>query len=152
VIAARHNRATALLAALVVAGVTLIAVELGKGATNAVSPVPAKPCQHRAAFPGGGFDATVQRVVLDGLDGAACRLGVTREDLVLSLGPGTTERGPRWDRHTIETAVRAGMLRALDEAQRRGDVPGFLAPLLRELVEKAPLDTLIRGAFSLPGL
>jgi hypothetical protein len=44
------------------------------------------------------------------------------------------------------------MLRALDEATRRGDVPAFLAPLLRELVEKAPLDTLIRGAFSLPGL
>lgn len=148
----KRNRATAVLAALIVAAVTLIAVELGKGATNEVSPVPAKPCGHRAAFPGSGFDATVQRVVLDGLDGAACRLGVTREELVLSFEPGTTSSGPRWDRHTIEEAVRAGMLRALDEAERRGDIPGFLVPLLRELVEKAPLDTLIRGAFSLPGL
>jgi hypothetical protein len=77
---------------------------------------------------------------------------MTREELVLSFEPGTTKSGPRWDRHTIEAAVRAGMLRALDEAQGRGDVPGFLAPFLRQLVEKAPLDTLIHGAFSLPGL
>lgn len=150
--AVRRNPAAAVLALLIVAAVTLIAVELGKGATNEVSPVPAKPCQHRAAFPGSGFDAAAQRVVLDGLDGAACRLGMTREQLVLSFEPGTAGGGPRWDRQTIEEAVRAGMLRALDEAEHRGDVPAFLAPLLRQLVEKAPLDTLIRGTFRLPGL
>jgi hypothetical protein len=58
----------------------------------------------------------------------------------------------RWDEHTIEVAVRAGLLRAVDEAERRGDIPGFAAPLLRRLVESAPLDRLIRGGISLRDL
>jgi hypothetical protein len=31
-------------------------------------------------------------------------------------------------------------------------VPGFLAPLLRRVVERAPLDELIQGGFSLSDL
>jgi hypothetical protein len=40
----------------------------------------------------------------------------------------------------------------LDEAERRGDVPGFLAPVLRRLVQIAPLDSLLRGAIGLRDL
>ena len=139
------------LVVLLLAGIALVAVELGLGALNEPSPKIANPCLARAHARTGGLDATVQRVVLDGLDGAACRLHTTREELVLSIGGGSD--APRhWDAQTIEVALRAGMLRSLDEAVQRGDVPGFLAPALRRLVETVPLKQLIRGGISLRDL
>jgi hypothetical protein len=137
-----------ILAALLVSSVALFGVELGKGALNEPSPKLADPCLPR---PGrsGGIDATIQRIVLDGLDGAACRLHTTREELALSLG-GNAPR--RWDEHRIEVALRAGLLRSVDQAEKRGDIPGFLAPVLRRLVERAPLDSLVSGGFRLRDL
>lgn len=137
-----------ILAALLVGAVALLGVELGKGALTEPPPKLADPCLPRAGS-SGGIDATIQRIVLDGLDGAACRLHTTREEFVLSLG-GNAPR--RWNEHTIEVALRAGLLRSVDEAERRGDIPGFAASLLRRFVERAPLDRLIRGGFSLRDL
>ena len=140
----------AVLVALLLAGVALIGVELGLGALDEPSPKIANPCQPREGR-SGGIDATIQRIVLDGLDGAACRLHTTREELVLSIGGGSL--APRqWDEHTVEAALRAGLLRSVDAAEQRGDVPSFLAPALRGLVERAPLDKLIRCGFSLNDL
>jgi hypothetical protein len=95
----------------------------------------------------------VQRIVLNGLDGAACRLHASREELVLSLGPATPgQKRRRWDQHTIETAIRAGLLRSVDEAERRGDIPGLLAPVLRRIVRTAPIGKLVEGGISLSDL
>jgi hypothetical protein len=137
------------LVALLLSGVALVGVELGKGALDEPAPKIANPCQPREGRTG-GIDATIQRIVLDGLDGAACRLHTTREELVLSLGGGAGATR-RWDEHTIEVALRAGLLRSVDAAVNRGDVPSFLAPALRNLVEHAPLDQLVRGGISLFG-
>jgi hypothetical protein len=140
------SRPLAILVGLLVAAVALVAAELVVGATHGSVKI-ANPCARRTPFPGHGVDATIQRVVLDGLDGAACRLHTSREQLVLSLdGKG------RWDRHTIEVTVRAGLERAVDDAGRRGDIPGFLVPLVRRVVEHAPLAALLKGAISLAGL
>lgn len=144
----RPSPALALLLALLVAAVTLIAVELGKGAASS-GPTVANPCEPRAPFPGHGLDGTIQRIVLDGLDGAACRLHTTREELVLSLGPNGGARPRRWDKHTIEVAVRAGLRRSVDEAEHRGDIPGFVARVARRVVAEAPIDVLIRGGIRL---
>ena len=147
----RLTPALAILAALLAAVLALVAVEFGKGAAEEPGRKIANPCHGRAPRAGGGLDATVQRIVLDGLDGAACRLHTTREELVLSLAPETGVRR-RWSDHTIEVALRAGKLRAVDEADRRGDIPGFATPFVRQLVEKAPLDKLVRGGISLSNL
>jgi len=40
----------------------------------------------------------------------------------------------------------------VDEAVQRGDVPSFLAPALRGLVRRLPLDRLVQGGFSLSDL
>jgi hypothetical protein len=146
----RLTPAVWVLAALLLSGVALVAVELGKGALHEPSPKLASPCHPRDGRTG-GIDATIQRIVLDGLDGAACRLHTTREELVLSLAPESGVRR-RWDEHTIEVAVRAGLLRSLDEAVRRGDIPSFAEPVLRRLVETLPLDKLVRGGISLSDL
>jgi hypothetical protein len=146
----RSTRARAVLLALLGAAAVLIVVELAVGAFDNRPVTLGNPCRPRDGRTG-GIDATVQRVVLDGLDGAACRLHTSREELVLSLGSGTGFRR-RWDRRTIEVALRAGLLRAADDAERRGDLPGFLAPVLRRLVRAAPLDVLIGGGIRLRSL
>ncbi len=146
----RSVAGVAVVAALVVAGVLLVASEVVQGFTDRSAAI-ANPCAERAPFPGSGLDATVQRVVLNGLDGAACRLGTSRERLVLALAGDSSQRLPN-DRATINSAVRAGLLRAVDEATDRGDIPALLAPLVRRVVQNAPLDQLIRGAISLRGL
>ena len=138
------------LVALLLSGVALVGVELGRGALDEPAPKIANPCQPREG-PTGGIDATIQRIVLDGLDGAACRLHTTREELVLSFGGGVGVTR-RWDARTIEVALRAGLLRSVDASVQRGDVPEFLAPTLRGIVEHAPLGQLVRGGLSLSDL
>jgi hypothetical protein len=140
------------LLALLATAAALIGVELGKGAARNVSPPLANPCRARSPFPGGGVDAAIQRIVLDGLDGAACQLRTTREKLVLSLEPGTGVRIEHADRSMVEAAVRAGLLRAVDEAESRGDLPGFVASVARRVIETAPIDILIRGGIALRDL
>jgi hypothetical protein len=48
--------------------------------------------------------------------------------------------------------VRAGLLRAIDDAAGRGDLGDLEAGLLRVVVERAPLDWLIEGGSALRGL
>ena len=55
----------------------------------------------------------------------------------------------RWDKKTIERAVRSGLLRAVDDAERRGEIPGLIAGPIRKLIETAPLDKLIAGDIEL---
>jgi hypothetical protein len=149
-----RRRWPALLAvALLLAGAcALIAVELSKGALDYGEQTVADPCQPREPFPGEGLDATIQRIVLNGLDGAACELGTTREELVLSFEPGTGVEPIPWDRETIERAVRSGLLRAVDDAERRDAIGGIVATVMREVIERAPLDLLIRGGTQLAEL
>jgi hypothetical protein len=145
------SRGAWIVVVLLLSGAALVGVELGKGALSEPAPRIADPCVPRAGRTG-GIDATLQRIVLDGLDGAACRLHTTREELVLSIGGGGVGVTRRWDEHTIEVALRAGLLRSVDAAEQRGDLPGFLADALRGVVERAPLDKLISGGFSLSNL
>jgi hypothetical protein len=145
------RRAPAVLAALLVAAVVLLAVELGGGAIGYGSGNVASPCRPRATFTGGGLDGTIQQIVLDGLDGAACRLGTTREELVLSLAPGTGHH-LRVSRAATERAVRAALLRAVDRAEQRGDLPSLVVPVLRTVIEHAPIEKLIEGGIALRDL
>jgi predicted MFS family arabinose efflux permease len=102
-------------------------------------PVMADPCAAPPdPFPGDGFDAAAQRLVLTGLNGAACDLGVSREELVLSFEP-RSGVDVRWDSDTIETALRAGVDRAITDAEHRGTLPGWLAGALRWTAERAPV-------------
>jgi hypothetical protein len=135
-----------ILALLFVAAAVLVGVEFAMGAAHTGDVHLADPCKPRE-FRGD----VVQRIVLDGLDGAACRLHVSREELVLSLGSGSPFHR-RWDKKTIEVAVRAGLLRSVDEAERRGEIPPVLAEPVRKLIRTAPLDKLISGGITLADL
>lgn len=126
------------LALLFVAAAVLVGVELALGAADTGEVKLGNPC-HARTFSGD----VVQRVVLAGLDHAACRLHESREALVLSLGTLSKRK---------EAALRAGLLRAVDEAEDRGDIPGLFASPIRELIRTAPINKLISGGISLADL
>jgi hypothetical protein len=140
------------LVVLLVGAGALLGLELANGGATAGGLAVRDPCEPRSAHPGRGIDATLQRIALDGLDGAACELHTTREELVLALAPGPGSEPIRWDDATIERAVRAGLLEAIDDAERRGSLNGVVAALLRQAAEHAPVQWLIDGAQGVAGL
>ncbi len=81
----------------------------------------------------------MQRFALSGLNGAACRLHTTREELVLSFVPAAGTKSVRWDRATIEAALRAGFHQAVKDTEDRG-VAGYVVGHILDVVIGAPLD------------
>ena len=73
----------------------------------------------------------------------------TREELVLSIDP-ELGRDVEWDRETLERAVRSGLFEAINDAQARGGIGRLEARIMREVVQRAPLDWLIQGGSTWP--
>jgi hypothetical protein len=121
------------------AAAALLVVELSLGAIGFGKPRLADPCTSKPAFHGGGLDGEVQRFALSGLNGAACKLHTTREELVLSFVPAAGTKRVRWDHQTIEDALRFGFDRAFHDLEARGSV-GFVIGQVLEVVVGAPLD------------
>ena len=140
-----------ILALLGVAAVVLIAVELGMGAIGFGEQTLADPCRAKPKVSesgiGGAIDAAVQRFALSGLNGAACSLYTSREELVLSFVP--TAGGPKvkWDRATIERALRAGFRRAAHDVAGNGIFGDVLAFILDNAIAR-PLSFLLGEATS----
>jgi hypothetical protein len=128
-----------ILALLLGAALALIVFELSTGAVSFGKPKLADPCRDKPAFNGGGLDGEVQRFALEGLNGAACRLHTTREELVLSFVPAAGTKSVRWDRPTIEAALRAGFDQAIKDTEDRG-VAGYVVGHILDVVIGAPLD------------
>jgi hypothetical protein len=134
-------------ALLVVAGAMLIAVELALGARDygrvELTPACSAPPPQLERD---GLDRTIQRIVLSALSGAACELGTTREELVLSLSPRSGGRYGSWSDEALERALRAGLVRAVEEARARGELGSLEARVLRELAERAPVELVLEAA------
>ena len=124
---------------LLALAVAFLVVELSLGAVHFGQAKLADPCTSKPAFKGGGLDGEIQRFALSGLNGAACKLHTTREELVLSFVPAAGTKRVRWDRQTIEDALRAGFDQAFEDTERRG-VAGFVIGHILEVVLGAPLD------------
>lgn len=104
------------LAAALVGGV--LGVEVANGGGDFVPARSADPCTVRdVTSVSSGIEGLGERVVLLGLDGAACRLDMTREALILQLAtPGTRSEAEI-------TALRAGLLGAVDKMKAAGTLP-----------------------------
>jgi hypothetical protein len=152
-----------LLGSSVAASVALVATFLALGGSS-YEPTPVgDPCEPREWRSPGSLDEIAQQFALSALDGAACELRVTRERLALALA--TPESRERFasefgiDDARLESAVRAGLVRAVDDAEAAGALPPLTAPVLREAFRRVPVDegiALIRDARELfddlPGL
>lgn len=142
----RRGAAVAVAVVLCAGVVALLVVERSEGAADYGSRALMNPCSAPAdPRPGGGLDASIQRIVLSGLNGAACDLGTTRETLVLSLAPGSAFDDVTWDRATAERALRRGLERAIDDAEDRGTLPAWVARAAHLVVDRAPLSFLLQA-------
>lgn len=127
------------LAVLLAAAVVVLAVELSTGAVGFGKPHLADPCTTKPAFEGGGLDGEVQRFALSGLNGAACRLHTSREELVLSFVPAAGTKRVRWDREAIDESLKTGFRQAFEDTERRG-IAGFVIGHVLEAIVGAPLE------------
>jgi hypothetical protein len=142
-------RGLVLLGVAIVASLALVTASIARGGLDHGGTQLANPCSPRPSPPASGTSGTIQRVVLNGLDGAACHLGVSRERLVVGLASDDGRRrifgsGSTAD-NRVEEAVRSALRRAIDDAARRGEVSGLELTLLRAATDHLPIAELMRG-------
>lgn len=125
-----------LIAVVLVAAV--LGVQVAAGGGDYVPRRPADPCIPRAvaAIPA-RMEPLAERIVLLGLDSAACRLGISRERLVLALAETRSldSRGP--------AALKTGLRDAVDRLDREGRLPK-VSQLLPEALDQSDLPGLVK--------
>jgi hypothetical protein len=149
------RRALPLLVAIGAVALVLVPYLALGGASFEPTPV-ADPCSTREWRDPGGAQEVLEQIALSALDGAACELGVSREDLVLAvrdeeaLDAFAAEHG--LSRADAERAVEDGLERAIQDAEEAGALPGFLASLARRAVDAVPPWLLLETLEGLGGL
>src|SRR5215204_6742071 len=105
----------------VLASLALVGAYLLAGGSSYAPAEVQDPCEPREWRDPGNLEEIAQQFSLSALDGAACELGVTRERLARALA--TPESRQRFmerndiDEVRLAQAVRAGLLRAVDDAE-----------------------------------
>ena len=125
-------------ALVLVTGVLGVQVAYGGGTFEPLRS--ADPCAARAVTSqADGMDGLTERLVLLGIDGAACRLGVSREALTLELA----QPGPRTDAEI--DALHEGLLSAVARMKEDGSLPPA-SELVDEALDNAELNPLLEVA------
>ena len=125
-----------LIAALLVAAV--LGVQVAAGGGHYAPLRPANPCTPRPVAPiPAQLEPLAEQIVLLGLDGAACRLGISRERLVLTLAD-TRTPNPR-----TTAALKAGLRDAVDRLDRQGRLPK-VSQLLPQALDQASLPGILK--------
>jgi hypothetical protein len=133
-----------LIAVLLVAAVLGVQVAAGGGHYAPIRP--ANPCTPRPVPPiPPQLDPLAEQIVLFGLDSAACRLGISRERLVLALADTRTLK-PQ-----TSAALKAGLLDAVDRLDREGRLPK-VSQLLPQALDQANLPGIVKTIIqAIPG-
>jgi hypothetical protein len=136
-----------LVAGSVVASTALVAIYLAAGG-GSYEPTPvADPCAPREWGEPQGIEESAQQFLLSALDGAACELAVSREELAAALA--TQESREEFaaeqgiDDAALEDAVRSGVIRAIGDAEAAGELNPVIADGLRALAERLPVDEAV---------
>lgn len=142
------------LATAAAAALVILYLALG-GASYAPAKV-ADPCAARDWRDPQGFEEVAEQIVLSALDGAACELHVSREEMVLALAnQDSRERFARdhgISNERLEQLVRLGLLRAIHDAEEADAIGSTVAGLLRSVVMRIPVDELLDLLEQLPRL
>ena len=137
-----------------VAAVALVAAYLALGGATYAPAQVADPCEPRNWRDPDGVEEVAEQIALSGLDGAACELDVSREEMVLALANSDSraqfarEHGISDER--LEELVREGLLRAIDDAEEADALNPTIADLLRGIARNVPVDELLNLLEQLP--
>jgi hypothetical protein len=135
---------------------TLVVVYLALGGASYAPARVADPCATRDWRDPEGVEEVAQQIVLSALDGAACELDVSREDIVLAFASrASLERFARaqgLSNAELEELVRSGLVRAVDDAERADALNPTLADALRGIARRIPLVELLDLLDRFPGL
>ncbi|MCW2773952.1 MAG: hypothetical protein JWN91_2278 [Nocardioides sp.] len=125
--------------ALVLVG-GVLGVQVAQGGGDFEPLQPADPCAERTVTSrADGIDGLTERLVLLGIDGAACRLGVSREALTLELA----QPGPRSDAEI--DALHDGLLSAVQRMKDDGTLPPA-SDLVDDALDNADLNGFLEAA------
>lgn len=125
-------------AAALVAGV--LGFQISNGGGQFVPHRTADPCAVRTVNSvSTGIEKLAEQLVILGLDGAACRLHVSREALVLDLA----QQGEPTDAQI--NALRAGLLEAVDRMKANGTLPKA-SDLTDEALDQSNLNGFLKAA------
>jgi hypothetical protein len=104
------------------------------------------PCAERSWRDPGGLEAVAQQIALSALDGAACHFGVSRETLTIALASSSSRKRFAREHHVdngeLENAVRRGLERSVDDAERAGAISGWRADALRFGADHVPVEQM----------
>ena len=136
------------------ASIGLIAIYLAFGGSSYEPAGVEDPCASRdpeLVQQRGVFEA----IALSSLDGAACELQVSREELTLALASEDATADFAEARgiepEDVEAAVRAGLVRAVDDQAAAGQIDDLEESVLREVAERAPVGAAIEALQALSG-
>jgi hypothetical protein len=133
-----HPGSLPAVAVVLVVGVLGVQVAYGGGTFEPLRP--ADPCATRSVTSAArGIDGLSERLVLLGIDGAACRLHVSREELTLGLAQPGTRTDAEID------ALHAGLLSAVQRMKDDGSLPPA-SDLVDEALDSADLNAFLEAA------
>lgn len=136
-------RATGLPALALAAVGGVLAIQLANGGGSFEPLRPADPCITRSIdSQADGIEGLTERLVLLGIDDAACRLAVSREALTLELAQPDTRTDAR-----IE-ALHEGLLSAVRRMEEEGSLPPA-SDLVDEALDSADLNDFVKAAVRL---
>lgn len=140
-------RSQLLVGCSVLASLILVGAYLAAGGSSYTPKATADPCKHREWRDPGSLQEVAEQFSLSALDGAACELGVSREELARAL-PSEEARQKFLDEYDIGAeefakAIRAGLLRAIQDAEDADALSPLVAGPLRATIEQIPLDQAI---------
>jgi hypothetical protein len=137
------------------AAAALVVFYLALGGASYAPAEVADPCATRDWREPDGFQEVAEQIVLSALDGAACEVGVSREEMVLAFeSRDSLERFA--EEHDIseeelEELLRSGLERAIDDAEQADALDPTIAGLLRSVVDRIPVDDVLELLDQLPG-
>jgi hypothetical protein len=140
-------RGRALVVVALVLALALTGAYLAAGGLSYTPEKSQDPCKPRPWRNPEGLDEIATQFSLSALDGAACKLGVSRETLARALA--TDKSREEFARKygindaKLSEAIQAGLVRAVDDAEEAGALSPILAAPLRTTVEHIPLDQAI---------
>jgi hypothetical protein len=142
------TRGRILVVAALIVSLALVGIYVAAGGASYKPEASLNPCEPRPwTETSGGLEGLAEEFTLSALDGAACQLGVSRERLARALvSKSAREKFAKQfhiDDGRLSKALRAGLLRAIEDAEEHGKLSSIIGVPLKATVEHIPLEQAI---------